>query len=72
MGDRQKDQLRFAFVAVTLILLNSGHAYGYLDPGTGSMILQSLVAAALGAAFTIKVYWHKIRNFLGHKNAKDK
>lgn len=33
----------------------------YLDPGSGSILLQLLVAAALGAAFAVKVYWKKIK-----------
>jgi hypothetical protein len=38
-----------------------GNAYAYLDPGTGSMILQVIMAsiAAIGAAGTF--YWRKIK-----------
>jgi hypothetical protein len=35
----------------------------YLDPGTGSIILQSLVAGFLGALVALKVYWGKIIGF---------
>jgi hypothetical protein len=42
----------------------------YLDPGSGSILLQLLVAAALGAAFAIKVYWKKIKAALGKKNVE--
>lgn len=38
-------------------------AYGYLDPGTGSMILQGLAAAFFGAAFAVKMYWSKLIAF---------
>jgi len=41
----------------------SGHAY--LDPGSGSFIFQLLLAALVGAAFLIKVYWTKIKSFFG-------
>jgi hypothetical protein len=34
----------------------------YLDPGSGSFILQVLLASLLGAAFAIKVYWTKIKS----------
>ncbi|MEI8132527.1 MAG: hypothetical protein WCG34_08840 [Leptolinea sp.] len=34
----------------------------YLDPGSGSFILQVLLASLLGAAFAIKVYWAKIKS----------
>lgn len=36
----------------------------YLDPGTGSMILQITVGALLAAGYTIKVYWRKIVRFV--------
>ena len=35
----------------------------YLDPGTGSLILQALVAAFAGAVVAFSVYWQKIRAF---------
>ena len=39
-------------------------AYAYLDPGTGSYILQVINAALLGMAYLVKVYWKKILVFL--------
>jgi hypothetical protein len=33
----------------------------YLDPGTGSLILQALVAALAGAIVVVTSYWQKIR-----------
>jgi len=41
-------------------------AYGYLDPGTGSYILQLLIGALFGAMFTMKIFWRKIKNFFTH------
>lgn len=35
----------------------------YLDPGTGSIILQSLVAGFFGALVLLKIYWGKITGF---------
>lgn len=44
----------------------------YLDPGTGSLILQALVAALAGAVVAISAYWRKIRSFLvrGSRNSE--
>ena len=40
----------------------------YLDPGSGSFLLQLLLAALLGGAFAIKIYWKKIKTlFTGKK-----
>ena len=42
-------------------ILKSGDAY--LDPGSGSFILQLLIASLVGAAFIIKTYWRRINTF---------
>jgi O-antigen/teichoic acid export membrane protein len=39
-------------------------AYAYLDPGTGSIILQLLIAAIVGALFTLKLYWYRFKAFI--------
>jgi len=36
----------------------------YLDPGTGSFIIQILLASLLGIGVALKVYWKKIIAFL--------
>ena len=33
----------------------------YLDPGSGSFILQLLLASIVGAAFAVRMYWKKIK-----------
>lgn len=47
-----------------VLLTTARNAFAYIDPGTGSIILQALVAAFLAALFTIKSYWNSIRAFL--------
>ena len=37
----------------------------YVDPGSGSFILQALVATLAGAAVVINAYWRKIKQLLG-------
>lgn len=39
-------------------------AHAYLDPGTGSYILQLVMAAALGGAFALKLSWSRIKYFV--------
>ena len=41
----------------------------YLDPGSGSFILQLLLAAFLGAAVAFRAYWGKIMNFFKGKGS---
>ncbi|MCX6303946.1 MAG: hypothetical protein NT040_03170 [Bacteroidetes bacterium] len=37
----------------------------YIDPGTGSIILQALVATVVGAAIAVKLFWHRLLKFFG-------
>lgn len=35
----------------------------YLDPGSGSYLLQLLIAGALGALFALRLYWTRVKEF---------
>ena len=37
----------------------------YIDPGSGSFILQALIATLAGALVAVNIYWQKIKRFLG-------
>jgi hypothetical protein len=50
-------------VIVLVCLAFPGSAYAYLDPGTGSYILQLVLAGLLGAAFAVKLFWKQIKTF---------
>jgi hypothetical protein len=39
-------------------------AHAYLDPGTGSVLLQGLIAAFAGVAATGAFYWRRMIGFL--------
>lgn len=59
------------FLAASSLLL-ADKAHAYLDPGTGSVILQVVAAGVLGALFTIKSYWRAMLGFFtGRKKAND-
>ena len=47
-------------------------AYAYLDPGTGSLIIQMIIAGLIGASFAIKVYWKKIKAFFANHFSKSR
>lgn len=42
-------------------------AHAYLDPTSGSMILQAILGGFAGAAVVLKLYWHRILGFFGVK-----
>jgi hypothetical protein len=52
-------------LSIALLLSLSTPAWAYLDPGTGSMILQGLIAGIAVAGLTIKTYWYKLRSLFG-------
>jgi hypothetical protein len=45
-------------VAAFCILLTP-NAFAYLDPGTGSLIIQLVIGAFLGVLLTAKLWWRK-------------
>ncbi|MBI4847172.1 MAG: hypothetical protein HY808_01155 [Nitrospirae bacterium] len=45
-----------------LVIIFPSIAYAYLDAGTGSYILQLILAAFFGGLFAIKLFWNKIKN----------
>ena len=36
----------------------------YLDPGTGSIIIQVVIGVAVGGLFALKVFWNRIVTFV--------
>lgn len=43
----------------------------YLDPGTGSMLIQVILAVVLGAGVAVKIFWRNIKAFFTGKKASD-
>jgi hypothetical protein len=63
---------RVIAASIAFIGLSTGDAFAYLDPGTGSILLQALIATVASSLFVIKMYWHKFRSLLGlNRNADD-
>jgi len=56
--------LGLGMAALTVGILTSP-AHAYLDPGTGSIILQVLLGGVAGLALVGKLYWHKLLSLLG-------
>ena len=56
--------LKFLFLIFGLISYTSP-AYAYLDPGTGSMLLQGLIGGIAAAIAFLSIYWQKVKAFFG-------
>lgn len=52
-----------AIYAFLILLLSVKPGHAYLDPGTGSMILQLLLGGIAGAMVVGKLYFQKIKLF---------
>ena len=46
-------------------------SFGYLDPGSGSFILQVLVASLVGIGFVLRGYWSKVTKFFRKETTED-
>ncbi len=44
--------------------------FGYLDPGTGSMLVQLVVGGLAAIAVTAKFYWRRLLVFLRIRKAR--
>ena len=47
-------------------------ALAYIDPGTGSIILQALLGAIAAIGATVTLYINKIKNFFSKFKKKNK
>lgn len=47
-------------------------AYAYLDPGTGSYIIQVAIALIASGLFAIKIFWKNIKEKVAQLRAKNK
>lgn len=60
--NRYDKRLPVAGLACTFILFPLS-AQAYIDPGTGSLLLQGLIGAVAGVMVAASLYWSKIKHF---------
>jgi hypothetical protein len=61
--------MKYLFL-ITLALFTQP-AWAYLDPGTGSMLLQVILGGIAAVGVALKLGWHKIRAALGFAKKSD-
>jgi hypothetical protein len=52
---------RAAVIAILLAVVFPGTAHAYLDPATGSIVLQAVVGGVMGGLFLVKRYWRQLK-----------
>jgi len=62
-------------VLLAFVFPDAGEAYGgivvaYIDPGTGSLIIQMVLAVLVGAGFAVKIFWTRIKTYFSKVFAK--
>ncbi len=53
-------RLTLPAICLGVLVSTSRPAHAYIDPGTGSFILQAAVAGLLGLAFVVKSTWRNL------------
>jgi hypothetical protein len=48
-----------------------GPAHAYLDPGTGSMVIQAVVAGVVGALALGRLYWARLKGLARRNSVKE-
>ena len=59
------------YLIILFFLLFTQPAWAYLDPGTGSMLLQVILGGIAAVGVALKLGWHKIRAALGFAKKAD-
>ncbi len=57
-------------ISLALILAPILRPQAYLDPGSGSFLIQLLIAGLVGVGFFVKVYWKKIKGLFSRSVTK--
>ena len=52
-----------AIASAFFIYALTDSAYAYLDPGTGSILLQGLIGGIAGGIVVFRLYWDKLKSF---------
>lgn len=59
--------MKILFIA---LILTTTTSYAYIDPITGSFVIQWFIALVAGTAVAIKLYWSKMKAFFTKSNSK--
>ncbi len=57
------EHILHSITATQTLLSPLGSGQFYLDPGSGSLLIQVIIAGTLGALFALRASWGKIKSF---------
>ena len=67
MGDLMKSigKVSILCISIYVLMLSIKPAYAYLDPGTGSMMVQAVLAVIAAVSVSVGIFWNRIKMFFG-------
>ena len=66
----RKFPLALVLAVYILLVISVVPAHAYIDPGSGSMLLQLLLGGVAGIILALKIFWRRILSFF-HVKSKD-
>lgn len=51
-------------VIAAILIATTAPAHAYIDAGSGSYMIQMAMASILAVAFSIKLYWQRLKAFV--------
>jgi len=57
-----------ASFSIVILFYSSQPVYAYIDPGTGSIIIQSVIGGIAAATTFGAIYWSKLKTIFTRKN----
>lgn len=60
-----RNSMALSFVPAVFVLGLPGVTHFYIDPGTGSIVLQAIIGGFAAALVAIGMFWKQIKTFVG-------
>ncbi|HEY8108968.1 MAG TPA: hypothetical protein VIF43_03095 [Patescibacteria group bacterium] len=62
----------FAWATAITVVIVPANAHAYIDPGTGSVIIQAVIGAVVAVGFFLKTNWLRVKTFFKKLFGKNK
>ena len=63
---------KFSLIYILTLIFFPTKAFAYLDPGTGSIILQAILGFIAATIASISIYWEKFKSLISKLFGKKK
>ena len=64
--------IKLTFIIFSVFIVLPSRANAYLDPGSGSYVIQIVIASLAGMGLLLKTQWENIRNIFYKNKNKNK